>query len=185
MINPTTHRHPNPALNRLIHFGAIGIVGVMLLAAALQVLLILIGAPVTFLLTAALTLLLALPVLMLTAVAPGVTVDTDGLILHPVIWAERRVGWHEIAAVRPYPLLPPAEAETNRRAMVGRRNYRPAEGIMLVIPSLPAQYRIGGLLAGERARPIIALTNRAHTDYERLVREITDRMAQTKASTFA
>jgi hypothetical protein len=74
--------------------------------------------------------------------------------------------------VKVYPLLPSADAETTRRLTVGRIKYRPAAGIMLVIPGLPPQYRIAGFFAGERAAPIIALTNRAHADYERLVEAV-------------
>jgi hypothetical protein len=43
---------------------------------------------------------------------------------------------------------------------------------MLVIPSLPAPYRIAGFLAGEGAKPVIALTTRTHSDYDALVEAI-------------
>jgi hypothetical protein len=40
---------------------------------------------------------------------------------------------------------------------------------MLVIPSLPFQYRFTGVFTGEGFTGIIAFTNRTHTDYSRLV----------------
>jgi hypothetical protein len=34
-------------------------------------------------------------------------------------------------------------------------------------------YRVGGFFAGEQGRKIIALTNRTHTDYDRLSKQVT------------
>jgi hypothetical protein len=98
-----------------------------------------------------------------------VTVSNEGLTLHPVVWKDRFVRWDEIASIAVYPLLPAADTEVTRRYAVGKRRYRPAQGIMLVIPSLPPPYRIAGFFAGTGAKPIIALTNRAHVDYDHLL----------------
>ncbi len=172
-MQPSTHIHPKPTLNRAIQYGAIITVVLLVVAAPLQVLLTLLGAPGgLFILSAFFTLVLALPVLMLTAIAPAVTVSDEGITLKPTIWKARFINWSDVQAIKPFPLLPSPESETNRKTGVGRKNYRPAEGIMLVIPSLPVQYRIAGFFAGERAAPIIALTNRAHTDYDKLAKTI-------------
>lgn len=169
----TTHTHPNPTLNRAVQYGAVVVAGLMVISAPLQVLLSFAGAPGGgFLLAAILTLLLALPVLMLTAVAPAVTVSEGGLTIAPVIWKRQTIQWDDIQMVKNFPLMPTADMEVNRRYLVGRKNYSPADGIMLLIPSLPLQYRIAGIFAGERGTPIIALTNRAHTDYETLVKQV-------------
>ena len=40
------------------------------------------------------------------------------------------------------------------------------------IPSLPLPYRFTGLFAGEGFRGVIGLTNRTHTDYERLIEQV-------------
>ena len=77
-----------------------------------------------------------------------------------------------MTAVKPYPLLPPADAEVTRKALAGRKKYRPAEGVMLVIPALPLPYRFGGFFPGEGFTPVIAVTTRTHTDYDDLVRQI-------------
>ena len=173
-MNPSHHPHPTPRLQRLVQVGALVVVGIMLIAVPCQVLLAFIvgGTGYLFILSAIFTLLLAAPVLMLTAYAPAVTVNADGITLHPVIWKEQIIPWNSIQAVKVYPLLPIEDAEVTRRLAVGKLNYRPAAGIMLVIPSLPPTYRIAGFFAGEQAAPIIALTNRAHTDYERLVKAV-------------
>lgn len=165
--------HPKAGFNRIIQYGAMGVVIIMLISAPLQILLTLLGAPGgAFVMSAILTILLAAPVLMVTAVAPAVTVSEEGLTLHPTIWKERLIAWEDITAVKVFPLLPSEDVEVNRRIMVGRLKYKPAAGIMLVIPSLPWQYRIAGFFAGERAAPVIALTNRAHSDYEELRQQV-------------
>lgn len=169
-MKPSVHRHPKTRLNNLIQYGAIVVVGLLLVSAPLQIVLTLTGAPEGFIVSALFTVLLAAPVLMLTAVAPPVTVDETGIMLKPLIWKKRFVPWSDVQAVKVFPLLPTEEQEINRKWVVGRNNYRAAQGIMLLIPGLPVQYRIAGFLAGERGRPIIALTNRAHTDYEHLVK---------------
>lgn len=176
-MKPRKHTHPRPWLNRAVQYGALVVVALMVASAPLQVLLTLAGAPDGFVLAALLTVLLAAPVLMLTAYTPAVSVDDDGITLHPVIWRDRFVAWDAIQAVKVYPLLPTPDMEAVRRIAVGRRKYRPAEGIMLVVPGLPPQYRIAGFFAGERAAPIVVLTNRAHTDYGRLLETVLDRTA--------
>lgn len=172
-MKPSTHQHPNPTLSRIIQYGAIIVAALMVISAPLQALLTLAGAPGGgFILSAIFTVILAGPVVMLTAVAPPVSINQEGITLHPVVWKERFIPWGEVAAVKVFPLLPTVDTEVNRRWLVGRKNYTPADGLMLVIPSLPLQYRIVGFFAGVRAQPVIAVTNRAHTDYEKLAKAI-------------
>ncbi|MEQ8677732.1 MAG: hypothetical protein RLP44_04020 [Aggregatilineales bacterium] len=171
-MKPQTFNHPKPTLSRIIQYGALAAAGILLIAALLQILIALTDSPDGFILIAFVTALLALPLLMLTAVAPAVTVNDAGLTIHTPIWKDRHIAWSEISAVKVYPLLPAEDAEVTRKFTVGQIKYRTAQGIMLVIPALPVQYRIAGFLAGERAKPIIALTNRAHADYETLVKLI-------------
>lgn len=179
-MKAVTHTHPRPRLDWLVQVGALVVTGVMVTSAPLQVLLTLAGAPGgLFVLSAFFTVLLAAPVLMQTAVAPAVTVADAGLTLRPVVWKARFIPWDAVRAVKIYPLLPTVDSESLRRLVVGKNSYRAVEGIMLVIPGLPAQYRIAGFFAGERAAPVIALTSRAHTNYDQLVRVV---LAQTDAA---
>lgn len=165
-----TYAHPKPFIDRVSQ--VVALIGAALLAisAPLFVLLPLTGAPGGFALIAVVVLLLALPLVMLTVTAPAVTVSDSGLTLHPVVWRDQAISWDSIQSVQVYPLLPSADSEVTRRVAVGKRHYRPADGIMLVIPGLPWQYRIAGAFAGVGMKPVIALTNRAHSDYDRLVR---------------
>jgi hypothetical protein len=165
--------HPNPTLDRITQYGALALVGVMLLAALSQIILAFTVRPaLLFIMTAIITILLIPFVLMLTASTPGVTVTKEGMTIEPLIWKAHFVPWQDVKAVKYYPLLPHTGAEVTRKAMVGRKRYRPAEGIMLVIPSLPTQYRITGLLAGEGFTSVIGVTTRTHGDYDRLTEQI-------------
>lgn len=171
-MEPRTHKHPKPTIDRLSQI--VSLVGAVLLLAAIPILavLVLLGAPGGFLLALPLLVGLSLPLLMRTAVSPTITVTEEGLALKPLIWRERVVAWDAITSVQVFPLLPSVDEEVTRRVAVGRLNYRPAGGLMLVIPGLPPQYRIAGFFAGVASQPIIALTNRAHAEYDTLVEAV-------------
>lgn len=171
MSKSTTYTHPQPTLDRITQYGAAALCLVMLLSVPGQLFLTQLGAPL-FVVTALITLLLVPPVLMVTAATPPITIETDGVWIEPLIWGRRFIPWDAVITVKDYPLLPTPNAEANRRAFVGRRNYQPAEGIMLVVPGLPPQYRVAAFFAGEGGRGIIALTNRTHTDYPKLKKQI-------------
>lgn len=169
----STHVHPNPTTDRLAQYGGLGLIVVMIAAGLGQIGLALAqsGLPL-FLLSGLVTLSLTAPVMLLTCATPAVSIAPEGITIQPRVWRERFVGWSEVRAVKDYPLLPPRDTEAGRRALVGRGRYRPAEGIMLVIPSLPLPYRITGLFAGEGFTGVIGLTNRTHTDYDALARQV-------------
>jgi hypothetical protein len=168
-----TFGHPKPGLDRFTQYILAAALLLLVISAPLQVLfgLALPGGRL-FILTGLISLVLALPLLMGVSVHPVVSVDDEGLTLHPVIWRERRVTWDEVREIKDYPLLPSEDMEANRRHLVGKRHYRPAAGKMLVIPSLPFQYRAAGWFAGEGFTGIIALTSRTHVDYDDLIKRI-------------
>lgn len=168
---PSTHDHPQPGLNRLTQIGALLLVIVMALAALGQVVLALGGLSLLFA-SALITLALIAPVIMLTTATPPVRIAPEGITLLPVVWPRRFVTWEQVAVIKDYPLLPHRDAEVGRRALQGRRGYRAPEGKMLVIPSLPFVYRFTGVFAGEGFTPVIALTNRAHRDYDVLISKV-------------
>jgi len=167
----STHIHPHPTTDRLAQYGGIVLAVVMVAGALGQIALATLGLPL-FLLSGIVTLLLIAPVVLLTSATPAVSVNAQGITVQPRVWRERFVRWDEIQAIKDYPLLPPKDVESGRRMMVGKKRYRPAEGKMLIIPSLPLPYRFTGLFAGEGFRGVIGLTNRTHTDYERLIEQV-------------
>jgi hypothetical protein len=165
--------HPNPRAQALQERGAAALAGVMQLAALLALLFAFSDTRLFLLIGVALALLaLMLPVLMLTAASPALEVTDDALILHPRVWRSRAVPWSAVRALKPHPLLPLPESESMRRTMVGRANYQPVCGVLIVIPSLPLPYRILGVFAGEGFTGAIALTSRTHADYDAALREI-------------
>ncbi len=165
------HGHPHPLADSIAQYVGIALAVVMVAAGIGQIGLAAFGLPL-FLLSGVITLLLIAPVLLLTSATPAVSIAADGITIQPRIWRERFVAWADVRAVKDYPLLPPKDAEVTRRAMVGKKRYRAAEGKMLIIPSLPLQYRFTGLFAGEGFTGVIALTNRSHTNYDALIKQV-------------
>lgn len=162
--------HPNPAAHRLNQRAAALLLIVMVFAGIGQIVLVLLGVPAPlFVITGLLTLALTLPVILLTVQSPAVTVTPEHLTLHSAVWGDQTVEWSSVLAVKPDPLLPPVGAETLRRAAAGRANYRPAEGILVVIKDLPFSYRVVGFFAGEGWRGAVRLGSRTHQQYPRLV----------------
>ena len=163
--------HPKPWLDRLTQYCALVMLIFILVSVPLQIVLALTGLSL-FAWTAIFTLLLGPFVLLLTAATPAVTLSPDGITIQPLIWQTRFVPWSAVRAIKPYPLLPPPDSEISRQHLTGRKNYRPAEGIMLLLPDLPLPYRVTGLLAGEGFTPVIAITSRTHTNYDELIAHI-------------
>jgi hypothetical protein len=170
----SVHDHPYPLLNRITQYGAAALLALMLLGALALIVLGLTDGRLLLLAPAGLIVLLLTPaVLMVTTISPALTVEPDGLTIRPVLWGDVRVRWDAVRAYADFPLLPPPDSEIGRKALAGRKKYRPAEGKMLVIPSLPAIYRVNGLFCGRGLTPVVAFTNRAHADYDKLVKKVT------------
>lgn len=170
------HNALNPTLTRYTHYLIAGMIVVLVVTAPLFLLIGLFNPTAFFFgLVSVPSLLIALPLLFLSAATPPVTVSEQGLTLRPILWKPHFIAWDDIQAVKPYPILPSPDAEVFRRALVGRKKYRPAEGIMLIVPKLPFPYRAVGFFAGEGGQPVVAFTNRTHTHYDALARHITRR----------
>lgn len=171
------HVPPQPGIYRLTQRLTAAVMLGVVLAAPLQIALAAaLGNAPLFYLTGVLSLLLLLPLLLYSTATPPVTLTETGLVLHPAIWPSQTVSWHQVEAIRRYPLLPPPDTEAVRKAAVGRQKYRPADGLMLVIPSLSLPYRAVGFFTGEGLRPVVAFTNRTHSDYDRLARTLLEHL---------
>jgi hypothetical protein len=172
MSQSRTFSHKNPLLHRIRQTGLLLLTGLIPLAAVgLVIIAVILPAPL-FVLMAILLLLLMTPALMQLHMTPAVTLDNDGLTITPFIGSEAHIPWHRVAALRVYPLLPSPNQEVIYRLIAGRNNYEEADGLMLVIPGLGWRYRIGGWFAGANTRPVIAVTNRTHADYDALKRRL-------------
>lgn|GEM_PF-438261 len=163
-LSPTTYRLQQiiMALLFVVMAGAVG--GLLFLA-------FLIPAPLMILMALMVGLLMG-PVAMLLSVSPPITIDENGLTLQPFWGKAQQIAWNDIASMQVYPLLPQTDQEVERRLMQGRKKYRAAEGYMLLVPRLPMRYRVAGLFAGVGGQPIVAFTNRAHSDYETLLQRV-------------
>lgn len=172
MGKQTQHTHPNTTLYKLQQGILTTLIGMALFGAVMFVIIaIAVPAPL-FVVMSVLVLLLSIPLFMGLLNTPPVTISDEGLTIQGFMERERQLAWDDIQQVSDYPLLPQANQEILKQYLVGRTKYRPAEGIMLVIPSLPFLYRFAGFLAGENGAPIIAFTNRKHTDYDTLKQRI-------------
>jgi hypothetical protein len=164
-----TFKHPNPTLFRLTQYLVFVALLVLLLTVPLQVMIAVIyPQAVLFYLSALITLFFALPLSMHLVTTPTVSVASDGITIHPFIGKAHHLAWGDIERVAYYPLLPRQNHEVNKRLIVGRKNYKPAEGVMLISSKLPQVYRITGLFVGEPGRKLFALTNRTHAQYDQL-----------------
>jgi hypothetical protein len=162
------YAHPTPWLDRLTQWCCVLLIGVLVLA-EVGLMVIFASGQGAFLLLG-LTLILFAPFLMMQlTLTPSVQVDAQGLTLHTRFFGQHRCLWQAVQAVQPHPLLPPPDAEGLRRLMVGRIKYRAAQGWLLVMPSLPFWFRFSGIFCGVGFVGVVALTNRTHTDYDRLV----------------
>ncbi|GAB5491134.1 MAG: hypothetical protein Phog2KO_13490 [Phototrophicaceae bacterium] len=174
MGKQTTHTHPNSTIYKLQQ----GILSILIALAGFGavmfvVIAVVLPAPL-FIVMGILVLLLSVPLFMGLLNTPPVIISDEGLLIQGFMGRETQIAWHEIEGVSDYPLLPQANQEILKQYLVGRKKYRAAEGIMLIIPSLPVLYRFAGFLAGEGGQPIIAFTNRKHTDYAILKQRILD-----------
>jgi len=167
------YTHPNPKTYRLTQWLVFIVMGIVLLTIPLQILIAVIyPQAILFYLSALITFTLIAPLLLYLMTTPTVSLDETGLTVHPFIGKAHHLDWDAIQTVKEYPLLPRQGHEVNKRLVVGRKRYKQAEGIMLITSDLPMVYRVGGFFAGERGRKIIALTNRTHTDYDNLVKQV-------------
>ncbi len=161
--------HPRPRLDQLIQWGSAVLAGAFVLCALASVLIALVFGLPLMVIGALFALGLAGAALLPTTAAPAVTLTERDLITRSRIWGRHAAPWSAVEMLKSYPLLPPAGAEVMRRALVGQNRYRPAEGVLIAVRTLPFPYRIHGWFAGEGFTPAIALTNRAHQDYDRLI----------------
>jgi hypothetical protein len=159
----------NPRAYAVSQFVTAGAITALLASAPFQVFVGLTTAGAgLFVITALLSLLLIWPLLLNLRATPPVMLEDSGIMVTPRIGRPAFVAWKSVREVKPYPLLPPTEAETLRRAMAGRKKYAAAEGMMLTSDALPWPYRAVGWFAGEGFRGAFAVTNRSHRDYPKL-----------------
>ena len=172
-MNQKQYTHPNPRFYRFTQWLIFVALCVVILTVPLQLLIAVMNPKaVLFYFSALITLALTAPLILYLTATPTVSIYETGLTVYPFVGKSHAIDWEDIHAVKEYPLLPRQNHEVNKRLLVGRKRYKQAEGIMLIVPRLPMVYRVGGLFVGEHGGKIIALTNRTHTDYDHLVKQV-------------
>ena len=171
----TVYTHPHPQWNRIKQIGYLLLLGGILIAVLACLYLGLALSSLWFWVIAVLFGLMATPPLMGLYTSPTITLTPDGMELTPRFGYRHVLGWDDVEAIKPFPLLPRPEQEIVYRLVLGKKRYEPAEGMMLVSTQLPWVYRVAGFFAGERGKGVIALTNRSHQRYQTLVKQIEKR----------
>lgn len=162
----SSHPHPKPRYRHLVGWLAgAGLMGVVVGTVGLLVVGIGYGLPLMVLMVPFLWGTGA-PLLLLTSLHPVITVEEDGLCLKPLFFPASFVSWETIIEMTDHRLLKPLD--NTRRG----RQRKPVKGQMLLVERLPFHYRVVGAFAGYGFRPVFAISDRTHTDYEKLRREI-------------
>ena len=171
----SVHRHPRPRVRMLTRLAvALGLSGAVI-ACLLQLFFALTLAPL-FWGTLVFTILLSIPLLMLSVLHPEVNVTADGLRLSPLLWHAQSVRWEHLSTLTDHPLI--YEDPVMNRRLHGK-NRRLREGKVIVLTrNAPVlwQYRVLGLVSGASWTPAFGISTTTHTDYDQLVALLTTRL---------
>jgi len=175
--------HPNPRTDALRQYGGAALALIMAVAGLAALILGLTDGRFLLMIGVGIACwLLIAPVIMLSAASPAVEITDDALIVHSRVWGRHAVPWAAIRDITEHPLLPPEDGERLRRRMVGRAKYAPERGKLIVAPPLPLPFRFLGKFAGVGFTGAIAVTSRAHRDYDRVIVEIEARWGAARPS---
>jgi len=178
LMKTVTYSHPKPRLYQLEQLVMLIALGATILIIPLLIVLAFVLNGFLFIFMAFAVAFFIMPIVMLMSITPKITLSDESIRIKAQWWSEHEFAWGDILDYKPYPLLPLRDHEVERRLMQGRTKYIQATGMMLVVDGLPWQYRMGGIFAGERGKAVIAVTNRAHTDYDKLKRQLDARLTQ-------
>ena len=172
----TTYSHPSPLKYRIQQYAGVAVIITVLLAIPVKLFLATQFPAMLFLLAIPVLLLMIVAVILIMSATPPITLDETGITVQPLIWPSHRIEWDDVVAFKDYPLLPHPQGESDRRLITGKKNYRAPKGKMLVLRQAPFYYRVVGAFAGEGGRPVLAVTNRTHTHYDKLIKQLEKRV---------
>lgn len=169
------HRHPRPLVRAFTRFAV-----AMGLSAALLVFLLQIVMAFTvgslFIGTAIFTVLLTIPLMLLSVLHPEVTITTTGVRLRPLLWQAQTVPWNMLSTLTDHPLI--YEDPVINRHLYGKR-HRGREGKVIVMcrdAHVMWQYRLLGLVSGAGWTPAFGISSTTHTDYDQLLQTLMSRL---------
>jgi hypothetical protein len=172
------YRFPHPRIRQAVaRLLALGLIAAAL-AILVQLLLIPFAGPLLCV-SAFLTAVLVLPLLLRTVLHPEISVTSDGVILRPMLWPAQFVAWTALTQIVAHPLV--YNDVAMGRALYGKR-YRPREGAVVVLnpaANVWPVYRLVGQLAGAGNVPAFAISSTTHTGYESLIGLLREHLATT------
>jgi hypothetical protein len=156
----STHPRLYPTRTRLIAWFAAVLLGFAALAiVAILIISILNVLPLLFI-TALFFTVLVTPVLLLTSLHPAIDVYEEGLQVTPLIWKSHFIPWESLSHLTRHRLLGPPPPE--------RSGKKEVEGLMIVGDHGKWHFRVVGIFAGQRGKPVFAISDRTHQDYNKL-----------------
>jgi hypothetical protein len=169
------HRHPRPLLHTITRLAVAMGLSAVVLSIPLQLILAFTIAPL-LLGTSVFTILLTVPLLILSVLHPEIRVTETGLRLMPMLWRAQSIGWETLSTLTDHPLI--YEDPVLSRHLYGKQ-YRLREGKVIVLSrDAPVlwMYRLLGLFSGVGLTPAFGISSTTHTDYESLLQTIQARL---------
>jgi hypothetical protein len=155
----------------------LGMIGIIFGAGGLLIIGLFYGLPCLILMIPFL-LGMIFPLVVLTALHPGITANEEGLRLKPLIWKASELRWENLVALTDHSLIPAPPPDRQLRL-----RKKPAQvGYMIIVQrgALGWPYRLVGVAAGHGLNPIFAISNKTHTNYEALAAALQDRLPYQK-----
>lgn len=143
-------------------------------AIALQIVLAFVVGPL-FLGTALFSAILTLPLLLQSVLHPEIYLSADGLYLRPMLWRVQFVPRAALLRTARHPLMQSRDVADPQGRLLHGKNYRPREGLVVVVDEqagLLPFYRLLAGMVGARGGYAFAIQNRAQRDYGSLAHTI-------------
>jgi hypothetical protein len=179
IVPDSSYTHPRPLLRRVQARILLILIGGAVFGIAAQAALVLLYPRFAVLLCGSMvfTAILLLPLLAQTVMYPAITLSANGLTVHPLFWKAQRIAWADIERIEPHPMI--VNDEVMGRRLHGK-NYRPRKGMVIVLrrsARVNPLYRIVGQIVGAGAA--FGISNTTHTDYERLLGSLMDKVSKS------
>ncbi len=174
----SNHPHPHPLLRRVVGWIALaGIIGIVFGAIGLLIIGLIYGLPLMVLMIPFL-LGMMIPLIILTAIHPEITVQDEGVHIKPLIWKSRLVAWEQLTALADHSLMKPPPPSRQQK-LTGRPVVK-GQMILVEKGALGWPFRVVGFAAGHGTTPVFAISSKTHRDYDQLYQALKRRIPQQK-----
>lgn len=134
-----------------------------------------------FLISAAFTAALLIPLVLQSVLHPEIKLNADGLWLRPMLWREQFVPRQALLRCVPHPLISASEANAALERWLFGRKHRRREGYAILVArdALPLPYRLLARLANAPHAAAFAISNTTHRNYDELCQAIAALLADS------